>query len=102
MGKIFRVYAYRGSNMGVEYLDLPATPYALLDVVDRVRPEEGETARFFVEEVRGFDFLSRHLVGGYGLPELNALAEKLAELDEGQATVLAGLVQMDEAGRLTP
>lgn len=91
-----RAYTYKGNGTGIEYLDLPAMPYELLDTLEKARPEEGDTVQFFVEEVYSFDFLSKHLEGSYALSELNALAEKLAELDEREVTALAGLVQMDE------
>lgn len=97
-----RAYTYKGNGTGIEYLDLPAMPYELLDTLEKARPEKGDTVQFFVEEVYSFDFLSKHLEGSYALSELNALAEKLAELDEREVTALAGLVQMDEAKQGAP
>lgn len=105
MDKIFSVYSYRETTMdgvSAEYLDLPATPYELLDVLDKLHLEASDTPKFIIGEFYSFDFLSKHLEGKYDLPELNALAEKLAELDERQVTGLSGLVQMDKAKQSGP
>lgn len=105
MDKIFSVYSYRETTMdgvSAEYLDLPATPYELLDVLDKLHLEASDTPKFIIGEFYSFDFLAKHLEGKYDLTELNALAEKLAELDERQVTGLAGLVQMDEAKQSGP
>ena len=99
MAKVFSVFTYREATVdGVipEYLDLPATPYEQMDMLDKLHLEASDTPKFIIGEFYSFDFLSKHLDGKYDLPELNALAEKLAELDERQTTALAGLVQMDE------
>lgn len=82
---------------GELYVDLPVTPCEMLDIREKLRLSEGETVPFHVDEFYRFDFLAPHLPEACDLHELNALAEKLSELDEKQTTALAGLVQMDEA-----
>jgi len=100
LAKVFSVFTYReATEDGVipEYLDLPATPYEQMDMLDKLHLEESDAPKFMLGDLYSFGFLSKHLDGKYDLPELNALAEKLSELDERQTTALAGLVQMDEA-----
>ncbi len=65
-------------------------------MLDMLHLNESNTPKFMLGDFYSFDFLSKHLDGKYDLPGLNALAEKLSELDERQTTALAGLVQMDE------
>ena len=105
MAKVFSVFTYReATEDGVipEYLDLPATPYEQMDMLDKLHLNESDAPKFMLGDLYSFDFLSKHLDGKYDLPELNALAEKLSELDERQTTSLAGLVQMDEAKQGAP
>ena len=100
MDKVFSVAAPwpdAPDGGGEMFVDLPATPRELLDVREKLRLSEGETAPFRVDEFYHFDCLAPHLSETYDLPELNALADRLTELDERQATALAGLVKMDEA-----
>lgn len=87
---------------GKLYVDLPATPYELLDIREKLHLGTEEAVPFRADEFYRFDFLSPHLPEACDLPKLNALAEKLSELDEKQTTVLAGLVQMDEAKQVAP
>ena len=105
MAKVFSVFTYReATEDGVipEYLDLPATPYEQMDMLDKLHLEESDAPKFMLGDLYSFGFLSKRLDGKYDLPELNALAEKLAELDEREVTALAGLVQMDEAKQGAP
>ena len=87
---------------GEMFVDLPATPCELMDVREKLRLGARETVLLRVDEFYCFDFLAPHLTETYDLSELNALAEKLSELEPEQATVLAGLVQMDEAKQADP
>lgn len=99
MDKIFRVYAIRENDpdSGAEaFLDLPASPYELLDAMDKLRLGEGEPLRVSVEEYYHFDCLEKHLSEKYDLPELNALARKLSELDDRQAAAFDGLLKMEK------
>ena len=96
MAKVFSVFTYReATEDGVipEYLDLPATPYEQMDMLDKLHLEESDAPKFMLGDLYSFGFLSKHLDGKYDLPELNALVEKLSELEPEQATSLAGLVQ---------
>lgn len=96
MDKVFSVAApwpEAPDSGGELFVDLPATPYELLDVREKLRLSEGEAALFRVDEFYHFDFLAPHLSETYDLPELNTLAERLSELEPEQTTSLAGLVQ---------
>lgn len=79
------------------FVDFPATPDEVREVRENLHLGTDETLLFRVDEFYRFDFLTPHLTGKYELPKLNALAKKLSELDEKQATALAGLVQVNEA-----
>lgn len=77
-------------------ITLPATQYELLEVMDWVRPGSPDQLDFFVEQYRsGFEFLAPHILPTANLFSLNALAEKLAELDDRQAVAFHGLVVME-------
>jgi hypothetical protein len=80
-------------------MSLPATAYELLDVMERLRMAEGETLFMDVKRCAPTLFLSMHLDGASDLNQLNALAWRLAELDERQNTAFEGLVQMEVAKR---
>ena len=58
-------------------------------MLDMLHLNESNTPKFMLGDFYSFDFLSKHLDGKYDLPGLNALAEKLSELDERQTTDLA-------------
>jgi len=73
-----------GKDGAEAFLNLPATPWELLDVKEKLRLKDGETPRATVEESYRFDSLERVLDGEHNLYELNALARKLSGLDEHQ------------------
>lgn len=105
MDKVFSVAAVWPDALdggGELFVDLPATPCELRDVREKLRLGAGEAALFRVDEFYRFDFLAPHLSETYDLVKLNALAEKLSELEPEQVTVLAGLVQMDEVKQASP
>lgn len=98
MRKIFNVYHARAATPYSEAyadLDLPATPYELLDALDKLRLSEGESPYLQINEYFDFEGLAPLLSGDASLYELNALAQKLSELDERQRISFKGLVQME-------
>lgn len=98
MRKIFNVYLARADPPYSEAyadLNLPATPYQLLDALDKLRLGEGEAPYLQMNEYDAFEELSPLLSGDAGLCELNALAQKLSELDGWQQISFQGLVQME-------
>lgn len=94
MGKIFYVCMAREGG-GEAFLNLPATPWELLDVQDKLRLKDGEVPYISIEEYYRFDFLGPALTEDCSLEELNALAQKLSELDERQSIVFEGMLQME-------
>lgn len=98
MRKLFRVYASQGEQPGAE-LNLPATDYELLDLMERLRLEPGQAPNLEILEYRedeySFDYLSGHLPDSPDLLQLNALAHRLAELDERGIAAFEGFVGMD-------
>ena len=98
MRKILNVYLARANTPYSEAyadLDLPASPYELLDALDKLRLDEGEAPYLQINEYYDFEDLAPLLSGNVGLYELNALAQKLSELDERQQVSFKGLVQME-------
>lgn len=97
MADIFRVYL--GSENGREtFLNLPAMPWALLDAQEKLRLSGSKAPYLSIEEYCRFDSLGHILEGDCSLGELNALAQKLSELDDVQSIAFEGLLQM-EGGR---
>lgn len=98
MRKVMNVYLARAATPYSESyadLDLPATPYELLDTLDRLRLSEGETPYSQINEYYNFEELAPLLSGDSGLYELNALAKRLSELDELQQASFKGMLQME-------
>lgn len=98
MRKVMNVYLARAATPYSESyadLDLPATPYELLDTLDRLRLSEGETPYLQINEYYNFEELAPLLSGDSGLYELNALAKRLSELDELQQASFKGMLQME-------
>ena len=86
------------SNQACTYLYLPATPYEVMDVLDKLNlsslsPEE---IHYEIEEYHGFHCLSPYLIRNAGLIQLNALMEQLSTLDSEQAIAFCGLIKMED------
>ena len=96
--KTFGVYLAKDgvpNNEAYARLDLPASPWALWDAMDKVRLLDGETLYLEIDEYYRFDALAPHLAGlDISLNELNDLAERLAKLDEVQGIAYRGLLEM--------
>ncbi len=99
MDKVFYVYAAHGDtpdNRTEAFLSLPATPYEMLDALEKLRLDAGESVQFRIEEFYRLESLAPFLDKQYGLYELNALAQRLAELDDRQVAAFAGLLAMEQ------
>lgn len=92
-----RVFTAELSNENGLYceLDLPATPYQLLDALDKLRLSPSEKPGLEICEYHDFKYLAPFLDGACSLYEVNALAGKLTELDDRQSTAFQGLLQME-------
>lgn len=80
-------------------LPLPATPYELRDALERLGLKENERMGMEITGYTDFPYLMPYLEDADNPYELNALAEKLSSLDDGERTIFAGLLQMDVKGR---
>ena len=97
MRSVFQVYAAaKDSHDGRSTtLCLPATPYELLDVLDKTRVKDTGELHVQIEEYHRFPQLAPLLEGEADLCQLNALAQKLSELDDWQSISFEGLVNME-------
>ena len=97
--KIFHVYlAKEGvpNNESYAKLDMPASPWEVVDALDKVRLNEGEQLYMEIEDYDAFEYLSPHLDGlDISLNELNDLAALLSALDEVQEAAFEGLFSME-------
>ena len=97
--KIFGVYLAKPDAPGSEAharLELPASPWALHDAMDKVQLQENEELYLAVDDYYAFEYLAPHLDGSdISLNELNELAGQLAMLDEVQGIAFEGLFSME-------
>ena len=97
--KIFHVYLAKESvpnNESYAKLDLPASPWEVVDALDKVRLNEGEQLYMEIEDYDAFEYLSPHLDGlDISLNELNDLAALLSALDEVQEVAFEGLFSIE-------
>ena len=79
MGSIFQIYAAQGRDNYVE-LDLPASNYEMLDMMEHLRLEPGQLPYVEVLKFReDINCLERCLHEQPDIYQLNALAKKLSE-----------------------
>ena len=84
MSEIFHVYASQGPNNYVE-MDLPASDYEMLDLMERLRLEPGQPPYVEVLKFRdGYDYLEKCIPELPDIYQLNALAKKQAEFTSVQ------------------
>ena len=84
MGSVFQVYASQGRDNYVE-LDLPASDYQMLDMMERLRLEPGQLPYVEVLKFReDLNYLERCLHEQPDIYQLNALAKKLSEFTSVQ------------------
>lgn len=98
MGKmIFQVYLAKRDSPSEAYaeLELPATPWELVDAMDKVRLQEGEKLFMEVTRYYGFGRLAPFLDDiNPSLNELNALAEQLSPMGSMDRIAFDGLLQI--------
>lgn len=78
-------------------VELPIGPYKMLDILDKLRLHEQETIIWEITDYHLFEELEPLLDKTGTFFELNALAQRLMELDEVQSTAYAGLLEMEDA-----
>ena len=92
--KIISIYMGNPDNSNHAELELPATPWEMVDAMDRLRLSEGQEPYWQVEDLGRYDFLAIHL-DKCDLYQFNALAEKLSTFNAADAIAFEGLVQME-------
>ncbi len=97
--KIFGIYLAKQDAPDSEAharLELPTSPWALHDAMDKVQLHENEELYLEVEDYYAFEYLAPHLDGSdISLNELNDLAGQLAALDEVQGIAFEGLLSIE-------
>ena len=98
MSKVFELYIANALRDEERYavLDLPATPYEMLDALERAGCRSSEEAYYQVEEYLDFEYLESVISPDCSLNHLNALAEKLSELNDRQSITFEGLLRMEQ------
>ena len=105
MNSVFTIYLKKASppdSNAHAVLELPASPYEVLDALDRLRLEENGAVTWEITEYPRFEELEPRLDGSGSFYELNALAQRLSELDEAQSAAFAGLVEMEHTSKPIP
>ena len=92
--KVISIYMGNPDNSNHAELELPATPWELVDAMDRLRLSEGQEPYWQVEDLGRYDFLAIHL-DKCDLYQFNALAEQLSTFNAADAIAFEGLVQME-------
>lgn len=93
MADIFRVYAANGPSRAGE-LELPASDYELLDLMERLGLEPGQAPCLEISESRRFDFLAERLHELPDICQLSSLARVLDTLNGDGAAAFEGLLGM--------
>ena len=94
MRKVFEVEL--ASESGCTELTLPATPYAMLDALEKLWLANGEKPEWELLRTHEAGRAFRHLDQRNGsLAELNAVAQRLAQLDKSGLTIFEGLAAME-------
>ena len=92
--KVFSVYLGDPDRSNHAELDLPATPWELIDALDKLRLVDGREPYWQVEDIGRYGFLAP-LLDDSDLYQFNALAEQLSTFDHVEAIAFEGLVQME-------
>ncbi len=98
MKKIFDVHAAkpgRPCNAPTVDISLPATPYELLDVQERLRAANESEVTAQITYSHTSKYLNLLPIEHGGLYEVNALAEKMSSLEDWQQEAFDGLVKAD-------
>ena len=92
--KVFSVYLGDPDSSSHAELDLPATPWELIDALDKLRLKDGQDPYWQVEDIGRYGFLAP-LLDDCDLYQFNALAEQLSTFDRVEDIAFEGLVQME-------
>lgn len=97
MRNVFTAYLANDSNEEriSTQLELPATPYEMLDALERLNHKNSDQIICEIEEFYDFGYLAPFLDEDVRLEELNVLAQKLSTFDRCQSIAYEGLVRME-------
>ena len=98
MYSVFDIYLTKRGGLNDEAyatLSLPASPYEILDALEKARPDSPNEVDLMVEEYHGCEYLAKYILPQSDLYGLNALAEKLSELTDDEVIAFHGLVQTE-------
>ncbi len=98
MKKIFDIYATkpeRPYNAPTVDISLPAAPYELLDVQERLRAANASEVTVQITYSHTSKYLNLLPIEHGGLYEVNALAEKMSSFEDWQQEAFDGLVKAD-------
>lgn len=101
MRKIFAVNMLNRDEHYTE-LNFPAAPYALLDALEKLRLEKGEVPRWSIPRIFECRNIVPFLDHSGSVQELNALCQRLAQLNEQEMFVVEGLARMEHNGDAQP
>ena len=96
MGKIMRVYLCGQDwtdSWSEMHLDLPATPWELVDALDKLSLDSGEDIYVQAEEYYDFDYIQGFIPESTTLSQLNELCTVLDSMDEQDRIGFRGLLQ---------
>lgn len=99
--KVFSVYLGDPDRSNHAELDLPATPWELIDALDKLRLVDGREPYWQVEDIGRYGFLAP-LLDDSDLYQFNALAEQLSTFDHVEAICQKADVHAHLIRRLTP
>lgn len=101
MDKVFTVELATDKHRYCE-LELPATPYELLDALEKLQMKPGDQPKWEFIENNRFHFLHVHLTDECDLYQLNALATRLGALDSNGGIAFEGLFNQELAKKDGP
>ena len=96
--QIFQIYLSRGDASSEAYarLDLPASPWQLLDALDKARCQDSDSLYLEIDEYYEYEGLADILpVLDLPLMELNDLSQRLSNLDARQRIAFEGILRME-------
>ena len=101
MDKVFTIELANDRRRYCE-LELPATPYELLDALDKLEMRPGDKPRWEFIQNTQFHYLHVHLTDECDLYQLNALATRLGELNSTGRIAFEGLFNQELAKKDGP
>lgn len=93
--RFFKAELSNGEGFSTGLL-LPASPYAVLDALEKLRLDKGEPPHWEITDKAQLKSLARYLDLNGSFFELNALCRQLALLDDRQFAIVEGLAKLEQ------